>query len=336
MADFNSSLPVRTQNNGDIVAQLSDGITPSQKLAISGSGSAQVAGEGVAGTPTGGVLSIQGVSGGTAVPVSGTVSVLDPAEGPTGSLPPSQAIYIGALAASSAPTLISGDMYSLSLTTSGAVRVDGSATTQPVSGTITANQGTSPWVENLTQVGGSAIALGQTTMSASLPVAIASNQTALPSNITQIAGSAPSASNSLAVQISTGSAYVSSSNPLPVVIDPQGAGTSVLDYKDASSIASGSSDNHDYTVTVGKTLHLQQIESSASGKAKMQLLVETGVASGTFTTKVVQFNSTAAPNMTLRLQAEILVPAGVRVRVIMSNNDLLAQDLYSSIIGFEI
>lgn len=33
---------------------------------------------------------------------------------------------------------------------------------------------------NLTQVGGAAIALGQTTMSASIPIAIASNQTALP------------------------------------------------------------------------------------------------------------------------------------------------------------
>lgn len=88
--------------------------------------------------------------------------------------------------------------------------------TQPVSGTVTANQGTSPWVVSVTsttitgtvavtqstspwvvsgtvtttppthastnvdQIGGAAIALGQTTMSASVPVVIASDQTSVP------------------------------------------------------------------------------------------------------------------------------------------------------------
>lgn len=36
------------------------------------------------------------------------------------------------------------------------------------------------WLFNLTQIGGSALALGQTTMSASVPVAIASNQSSVP------------------------------------------------------------------------------------------------------------------------------------------------------------
>ena len=62
----------------------------------------------------------------------------------------------------------------------GALKVDGSAVTQPVSGTVTANQGGSPWGVNLTQVGGAALALGQSTMAGSLPVAIASNQSAIP------------------------------------------------------------------------------------------------------------------------------------------------------------
>jgi hypothetical protein len=55
--------------------------------------------------------------------------------------------------------------------------------TQSGSWTITSLQGTTPWVENLTQVGGSTIALGQTTMVNSLPVTIASNQTAIPVSI---------------------------------------------------------------------------------------------------------------------------------------------------------
>lgn len=38
MSDYNSSLPVRTHNNGDVVAFLADGVTPSQLLAIDASG----------------------------------------------------------------------------------------------------------------------------------------------------------------------------------------------------------------------------------------------------------------------------------------------------------
>lgn len=49
----------------------------------------------------------------------------------------------------------------------------------PVSGTVTANQGGAPWSQDLTQVGGTAITLGQKAMAASLPVVLASDQTAL-------------------------------------------------------------------------------------------------------------------------------------------------------------
>lgn len=84
--------------------------------------------------------------------------------------------------------------------------VDNFPAVQPVSGTVTANQGTSPWVvsgtvtANLGTIDGAATAanqateiaslasidagipaaLGQTTMAASMPVVIASNQTAVP------------------------------------------------------------------------------------------------------------------------------------------------------------
>ena len=44
-----------------------------------------------------------------------------------------------------APTYSNGQTNPLSLTTAGAMRVDGSAVTQPVSGTVTANQGGAPW-----------------------------------------------------------------------------------------------------------------------------------------------------------------------------------------------
>lgn len=51
-------------------------------------------------------------------------------------------------------------------------------------------QGTSPWVDNITQIGGAALALGQTTMSASIPVALASNQSALAVTVSGVATAA--------------------------------------------------------------------------------------------------------------------------------------------------
>jgi len=53
-------------------------------------------------------------------------------------------------------------------------------------------QASGPWTSNITQVGGSSLALGQTTMSASVPVAFASNQSSLgvtlPANNTTMIG----------------------------------------------------------------------------------------------------------------------------------------------------
>ncbi len=44
-----------------------------------------------------------------------------------------------------------------------ALKVDGSGVTQPVSGTVTANQGGAPWSQNLTQIGGNAVVTGGAT-----------------------------------------------------------------------------------------------------------------------------------------------------------------------------
>lgn len=68
----------------------------------------------------------------------------------------------------------------------------------------------------------------------------------------------------------------------------------------------------------------------------MSLSIETGVATGVFTSKASQFNSTSTPNMTLLLSQPITVAAGVRVRVTMTNRDNQAQDLYSTILGSEV
>jgi hypothetical protein len=127
----------------------------------------------------------------------------------------------------------------------------------------------------------------------------------------------------------------SASNPMPVTsVDSEGV--EVNDYDTQSAVAAASTVNHNYTVTALKTLKLSQIEASASGKAKMEVQIETGVATDVWTTKWVMFNSTANPNMSLSIKEHPAVAAGVRVRVALTNLDKQAQDLYSTISGHEI
>ena len=141
-------------------------------------------------------------------------------------------------------------------------------------------------------------------------------------------------SQDVAIRDEAGAAF-SESNPLPVtLVDSEG--TEVNDFSIAAAIAANGTSTHDYTVTAGKTLKLSQIESTASGKAKIEVAIETAVASGIFTSKFVLFNSTATPNMSLRIVENIAVAAGVRVRVTRTNKDNQPQDLYSTISGHEI
>ena len=134
----NNTLPA---NPRALFAAGSDG-TNSRIILMDGSSRQIIAGAGTAGTPTGGVLSIQGVSGGTAVPVSGTVTATNPSVSTTAAAVPTSATFVGGEVQALQSGLTTGDLYPLSMTTAGLLRVDGSNVTQPVSGTVTANAGT--------------------------------------------------------------------------------------------------------------------------------------------------------------------------------------------------
>lgn len=155
--------------------------------------------------------------------ISGTITANNPSVSNTGAAPPSSATYVGGSVTTAAPSYTNGQMSALSLTTAGLLRVDGSAVTQPISGTITANAGTGnftvvqstasnlnatvtgtvaatqsgTWNINnisgtislptgaatestLSSINTKTPSLGQATMSASVPVVIASNQTVIP------------------------------------------------------------------------------------------------------------------------------------------------------------
>jgi hypothetical protein len=130
-------------------------------------------------------------------------------------------------------------------------------------------------------------------------------------------------------------AVFSASNPLPVTsVDSEGV--EVNNYLKSVAVAAAGASNHDYTVTAATTFKLSQIWAAASGKMKIEVQVETAVASAVFVSRFVGFNSTANPNIRLPINENIEVAAGVKVRVIRTNLDKQPQDLYSTISGHEI
>lgn len=171
---------------------------------------------------------------------------------------------------------------------------------------------------------------------------IVTTRSATPSETTQtfrpsgVASSDGTNANALDVAIrdEAGNPFTAS-NPMPVTwVDSEG--TEVNDYNTSVAVAVAAVSNHDYTVTAAKTLKLSQIAYAATGKARIDIQVETGVATGIFTTRFVFFNSTANPSGVIPVNENITVAAGVKVRVVRTNKDLASQDLYSTICGHEI
>jgi len=99
----------------------------------------------------------------------------------------------------------------------------------------------------------------------------------------------------------------------------------IADYNTAAAVAGGGSSTHTYTST--GNFYLTGVESSGSGKAKIVLSVN-GV------TKLTQFNSTSTPNMSAEFKKPLLVTVGQTVTVVRTNRDNQAQDLYSTVMGF--
>jgi hypothetical protein len=285
MSDFNSQLPIRTQNNGDVVVQLVDGTVTSQKLAIAADGSIAI-------TDNGGTLTVDGTVelGATTLAALETITVT------------ATNLDIRDLAFATDKVDVGGSSVELGATTLAALE------------SITVQNGAGGSAVNI-QDGGNSLTVD-----------------AVDLDIRNLTATDVVTAN---IKDATGTAF-STSNPLPVIVSSSTPGDEINDYSTAAAVAGGATSNHDYTVTALKTLLLTQIEASASGKMKIEVQVESGVASGSFATKFVQFNSTATPNMSIKLSQQITVAAGVRVRIIRTNKDGSAMDLYSSICGVEI
>jgi hypothetical protein len=94
-----------------------------------------------------------------------------------------------------APSYTTAQTSPLSLTTAGALRTDASATTQPVSGTVTANAGSGTFATNVSQINGITPLMGNgVTGTGSLRVTVASDNTAFSVNATATGAAAHGAS----------------------------------------------------------------------------------------------------------------------------------------------
>lgn len=369
MSDFNSSLPIRTENNGDAAVKIVDGTVTSQALGVDASGKITVklddsSGNGVTSQSNGAQRALD-----VGINVSGTqvdprqVRALTAADVVTANQGTANTI------ANAWPVKITDGTNTATATATGELKV---SVTQPLPGGTnnigSVNQGTSPWVTKDQADGpvtpGTVAPFSEligAQYNTTLPTLTTGQQAALQADSSgRLLVSQPTASalNAQArLQDGTGNAITSATagstrpldvalrdgsgglysitNPVPVAVTADLTGTEICSYNTAATIAAGATSNHDYTVTAGKTFLLNQIEASASGKMKIEVQVEG--PSNTFTTKFVQFNSTAETNMSIHITSTIAVAAGLRVRVIRTNREVLSsQYVYSTILGQEV
>lgn len=341
MSDFNSSLPVKTELNGDVAVKLVDGTTVSQALAVDAAG----------------LLGAKLYDGaGTAVTsqTSGGQQALDVGINVAGvQIDPRQ---IRALTASDVVTAnqgapnTAGNGWFVKLTDgtdTASVLATGELTvsvTQP----LPAGTNLIGSVNSRTQDGaGTAITSTLVNSKQRLDVGLASegvDGSAVPFGTLQIGGTDgtnlqswamfTSGIGKVGIFDSLGAAFTGS-NPLPVSIASGVSGTQVNKYNTSSAVASGASVNHDYTITALKTFSAKKFWASASGKLKAE--VQTSPDGTVFTSFWVGFNSTANPVIDIDLGEMKIDTVGVgsKVRIIMTNKDNQAEDVYSTISGVE-
>lgn len=323
MSDINSSLPVRTELPGDIVSKIADATNPAQQMAVGADGSINV-------TDNGGSLTVDAID----LDIRDLTSASDSVEvlqATHDNLNGNANIQVGDVDVDNANPVPVSD-------------AGGSLTVDAVNLDIR----DLAFATDKVDVSGSVVALDAPTLAALESITVQNPAGAGAVNI-QDGGNSITVDatdldiRDLAAATDSVSAWLkdesgnpfSSSNPLPVVL-LESEGVEKNDYNTGSAIAGGANSNHDYTVTAAKTLQLTQIEAAASGKMKIEVQIESGVGTNTFATKFVKFNSTSDASVSISLREPISVAAGVRVRVIRTNRDNQAQDVYSTISGHEV
>lgn len=296
MSDYNSSLPVRTQNDGDVAIKVVDATIPSQQLEITSAGRAKVD-QVKLDSATDSVEITQAAHDDLNANANLQVGNADVANG--NPVPVSDAG--GSLTVDAADL----DIRDLAFATD---KVDVSGSSVTVSATDLDIRDLA-FATDSVDVSGSSVTVSATDLDVR--------------DLTHVSDS---------VKIGDGTDFlaVNSDGSLNVIVQDD-VGTEVVDFDAAAAVAANASSNHDQSFANASKLF--QVFASASGKMKIEVQVETGAATAIFNTLAVGFNSTANPNIMLDLAKFAEIPAGARVRVIRTNRDNQAQDLYSTIVG---
>lgn len=134
------------------------------------------------------------------------------------------------------------------------------------------------------------------------------------------------------IQISANTTANSLTNPIFVQVTSSVITGEVNDYNTVSALAAAGTSNHDYTVTA--TMKLKSIMCSSSAKGRFELKVGP-VAS--LVSKAVQFTTPTDPNCIFTFDPPIEIPSTSTgtVRIIRTNRENQAMDMYSTIIGLD-
>lgn len=251
-------------------------------------------------------------------------------------------VLIQGAVTTSAPSYSTGTTNPLSITVVGNLRVDGSSVTQPISGTVTANQGTpnslaNGWPIEITD--GTNI-LGTSTHPVRIDPTGTTPQPVTQSTspwVTKDQADGPVTPGTVAsFSILTGGQYNSTPPTLTtgqqaaLQVDVNGrllvdsnasVSTPVLTYFTDSAVASGSTTTH----SVAGPVSLDKIDFTSSGEMKGT------VAIGITGSEVIYwngFNSASNQDFEFVMTFPYVIPTGSSVKVTLKNRDTAAQDLY--------
>ena len=351
MADYDSSLPIRTENDGDVVAKISDATVSSQQLAVEADGSINV---NAAFAPGSKVRLTDGVDD-SEINASGELQVRDDdantllgtIDADTSSIATDASTIAGDTTSIDSKLVDGNDIGDVTINNAAgaaAVNIQDGGNSITVDGSVTVSA-TDLDIRDLTSVSDSVEVLQDThddlNVNANMQVGDADVANGNPVPISDAGGSLTVDATDLDIRdlthvsdstkIGDGTDFlaVNSDGSINVIVSEDVPGDEIVDYNTSAAVAKDASVNHDYTVTAAKTFTGQNVWISGSGKLKVQVLVNGSV-------KFVGFNSTANNNIPIPLARMVKAAATQVIRITITNLDNQPQDVYSTLTGVEV
>jgi hypothetical protein len=309
MADYDSSLPVRTEAAGDVDVFISDSTTPTQKLKVNADGS---------------------IDTNTSLPAGTKVEITDGTDDLDINADGSINVKQDKLDASTDNVAISDGTDQLEINADGSINATVSATDLDIRDLVFATDKVD--VSNSSNVGVVATDLDIRDLAfATDKVDVSGSDITATVSATDLdIRDLDAAQDSVKAHLNdeNGNPY-SATNPLAVAVTGDAPGDEIVEFNTSAAVAKDASVNHDYTVSAGKTLLGEEAWISGSGKLKVEMLVNGA-------TVFVGFNSTANPNVRIPLEKMVKADAAQVVRFTITNRDKQAQDVYSTLTGLEV